>query len=166
VALTAESADLDGGVTIDEDLRLARQALEHARSEDASFDVAFDSIVEHFAAREVTGYSDGMELKHLLRALSDLRHVWRAAYEGKPEAEPKQPPKPMRTAPLNVHRLRWLLRRPLKPRPCVWCERSFWPPTPHSMACSSECSRKQDRARAQARREARREARRRVPVPA
>jgi len=100
VALSADLIDLDTSVP-DDDLKLARSMLEHARAEGEAFDPVFATVVSFFAERELTDYTPRMERNQLVASLRDLRDVWRAAYEGEPDPEPPKPTS-VKTVPLEL----------------------------------------------------------------
>jgi hypothetical protein len=160
--------DGDGAITGDPDLALARQALEVARREGQEFGPSFDGIVAFFGEREATAYTARYEREHLVRALSDLRDVWRAAFENRPDPESPRASR-LKTVPLDLRQLRRILdkpRRPKRKKPCRICGRSWLPSYGHELTCSPECSRQLRRRResAEARR-ARRARRAQTPLP-
>jgi hypothetical protein len=139
VALSCDLIDLDRGP--DDDLQLARRALQHARSDGESFDLAFDSVVEHFASRPAPTHSDRQRRTWLLASLSDLRDVWRRAYERRDEPRPSRPQQ-VRTVPLDVsalQRICWKPKRPKSEKACAVCGRSWLPSYGHELTCSREC---------------------------
>jgi hypothetical protein len=144
--LTSDLADVDA--TPDDSLQLARRALEHARSEGEPFDPVFNAIVMHLAERPAQTHSERVERAQLLAALSDLRGVWRSAYERRDEPKPPKP-SALKTVPLDLREMRRLFRQ-ATPKRCVWCDGWFVPSFNHSLSCSPECAHEQTRARRKA----------------